>query len=98
MTRVLEFPRVRSARSARRRRPDPAAPRERTARGVYWARYTKNGRPILYAVDSRGELVRMLTLADDGECRAGTAIELLWNQLDAADPLAPLHLLEGHRP
>lgn len=65
-------------------------PREK--RGVYWARYTKNGRPICYAVDSRGEIIRRYVVTSDD--RAAAAIESLWSYLDAVDPQAQLRLVK----
>lgn len=66
---------------------------ELAQRGVYWARYTKNGRPILYAVDSKGDVVRRLVIQDDSTRRAEAAIEHLWNYLDVVDPKPQLHLV-----
>lgn len=63
-------------------------------RGVYWARYTKHGRPIAYAVNSRGDVVRRLVVMHDS--RAQAAVDYLWNYLDLVDPIAqrpPLRLV-----
>lgn len=53
-------------------------------RGVYWARHTKGGRPICYAVDSRGDVVKRYRVTHDS--LASAAVASLWNLLDAIDP------------
>jgi hypothetical protein len=58
---------------------------ERVARGVYWARYTKNGRPICYCVDSRGDVRKRYVVMHDSRCEA--AVEALWAHLDLVDPI-----------
>jgi hypothetical protein len=60
-------------------------------RGVYWARYTKNGRPICYAVDSRGEVVRRYVVMHDA--RAEAAVQALWDYLALVDPTPQLRIV-----
>lgn len=66
---------------------------ETTERGVYWARYTKNGKPIAYAVNSRGDVVRRLVVQH--ESRAQAAVDYLWNYLDLVDPKTQLRLVRA---
>jgi hypothetical protein len=65
---------------------------ELAERGVYWARYMKAGRPIAYAVDSKGNVVRRLVVLRDGHTQA--AIDNLWDYLDLVDPKPQLHLVK----
>lgn len=67
----------------------PAGAIELAERGVYWARYLKNGRPIAYAVSSEGNVVRRYVVQHDE--RAELAIAMLWDHLDVVNPVA-------HRP
>jgi hypothetical protein len=60
-------------------------------RGVYWARYTKKGRPVCYAVDSHGEIVRRYRVESD--TRLEQAIQSLWEYLDVVDPKPQLRLV-----
>ena len=62
-------------------------------RGVYWARYRKGGRPICYAVDSRGEIVKRFVVTHDSLAQA--AIDALWDYLDAVDPVPQLRLVKS---
>lgn len=57
------------------------------ARGVYWAAALKDGKPQLFAVDSRGNEIDRMTLDDDSWARAEAAIELFWRALDVLDPV-----------
>jgi hypothetical protein len=71
----------------------PAGLIEIAERGVYWARYTKLGRPIAYAVDSGGDVIRRLVVQSDA--RADAAIEHLWTYLETVDNR---HVLQLVRP
>lgn len=62
----------------------PAGEIELAARGVYWARHTKGGKPIAYAVDSRGEVVKRYVVQH--QQFAQLAIDTLWRLLDNVDP------------
>lgn len=63
-------------------------------RGVYWAPYTKQGLPVLYAVKSNGErLDPGLILMPDSS--ADDAIDYLWRQLDKQDPIRKLELVKS---
>lgn len=55
-------------------------------RGVYWARYTKGGKLMLYAVDSKADEVRRLILQHTTPAHIAHAIESLWSYLDIVDP------------
>lgn len=71
---------------------------ERAARGVYWARYTRKGKPILYAVDSKGDLVRSLVVSADATypgINEDIACEWLWGYLERVDPRPQLTLMRG---
>jgi hypothetical protein len=62
---------------------------EAPERGVYWARHRKDGRLIVYAIDSGGNEVRpRLVLRDESQKRTDEAVEYLWNHLDAIDPVS----------
>lgn len=54
-------------------------------RGVYWAHARKNGRPVCYCVDSKGNERRRYVVMHDARCEA--AIEALWVYLDLIDPV-----------
>lgn len=58
-------------------------------RGVYWAVATKGGRPQAFSVDSSGNEVERLILANDSWSHAEQIIEYLWHRLDRIDPVAP---------
>lgn len=50
--------------------------------GIYWARYTVNGRPALYYVDSNGERLYETTLHDgergeDAEARVADIVAIV---------------------
>jgi hypothetical protein len=66
------------------------------ARGVYWARHTKRGRPVLYAVSSTGDVVKHLVLRHDRF--ADAAIEYLWTHLERTDPPRKLELVKSVEP
>jgi hypothetical protein len=68
----------------------PAGPIELAERGVYWARYTKLGMPIAYAVASNSDVVRRLIVKD--RSRADEVLESLWNYLEAVDGKPMLRL------
>jgi hypothetical protein len=70
----------------------PAGPIEMAERGVYWARYTKLGRPIAYAVAGNGDVIRRLVVQHD--LRAPAAIEHLWNYLQTYDPKRHLYMVK----
>ena len=70
---------------------EQSAAAELSERGVYWARYTKGGRPIAYAVDSHGDVVRRLVVLRNAHAEA--AVESLWNYLDLVDPKPMLQLV-----
>jgi len=55
-------------------------------RGVYWARFLKGGRRVLYAVDSRGNVIKQIAIKPGAS--EDDAIEYLAAKLDAADPLS----------
>lgn len=63
-------------------------------RGVYWAMGTKNGKPQVFALDSRGNEVRRLVLNDDSWAEAEAAIEELWQYLDEIDPVPQIRLVK----
>jgi hypothetical protein len=72
----------------------PASPApENVERGVYWARYTKGGRRLAYAVDSHGDVVEQVVVGDT--CDEDAAIAHLWGILDADDLRPRLQLLQG---
>lgn len=56
-------------------------------RGVHWADYLLRGRPVLLAIDSRGELVKRVRLAEETD--EGCARAFLCGLLDHYDPLPP---------
>jgi len=64
--------------------PHPAGAIELAERGVYWARYTKNGKPIAYAVDSHGEVVKRYVVQHTQF--AQLAVDALWRLLENVDP------------
>lgn len=57
-------------------------------RGVYWAPYTKNGRPVLYAIKSDGDELRP-RLVLQPNTPPDLAVEYLWRLLDQQDPPRP---------
>lgn len=73
-----------------------AATRIVEERGVYWEPYLKHGRRVLYAVKSDGERLRGLVLLDDTD--EDDAIEFLWRNLDAEDPVPKLELVRDEPP
>lgn len=70
----------------------PAGEIELAPRGVYWARYTKNGKPIVYAVNSSGDVVRRYVV--QLPTRAELAVAALWEYLDVVDPKPQLKLVK----
>lgn len=62
---------------------------------MYWARYLKEGRPIAYAVDSRGYIVRRYSVPLS---RAESAVAHLWEYLDVVDPRPRLTLVKVSLP
>ncbi len=74
----------------------PAGEIELAERGVYWARYLKGGKPIAYAVDSKGDVVRRYVVQADE--RAELAIAMLWDFLDVVDPRPQLRLVKLQLP
>lgn len=62
------------------------------ARGVYWARHTKSGCKLAYAVDSTGNEVKRLRVTMPS--RESAAVETLWDLLDVVDPRPELKLVE----
>lgn len=62
------------------------------ARGLYWARHRRHGYPILYAVDSRGEVVRRYVVPP--HVNREMLVAWLWNHLDVVDPPVTLRLVE----
>jgi hypothetical protein len=61
-------------------------------RGVYWAPHRKHGYPILYAVDSRGEVVKRYVVPS--HVPQDALVEWLWNYLDVVDPPVKLKLVD----
>lgn len=57
-------------------------------RGVYWAPYTKNGRPVLYAIKSNGDELRP-RLVLQPTTSPDDAVDYLWRLLDSIDPPRP---------
>jgi hypothetical protein len=66
------------------------------ARGVYWARQTKSGCKLAYAVDSNGDEVKRLRVTLPS--RESAAVEILWDLLDVLDPKPRLKLVEDETP
>lgn len=69
---------------------------EAPARGVYWARHTKKGCRLAYAIDSNGEEVRRYRVT--APSREAAAIETLWDLLDVVDPPRHLELVRDSAP
>lgn len=57
-------------------------------RGVYWARFRKNGLPVLYAVTSAGDVLR--SIAVEPHWDRDEVVAFLWKQLDEKNPLPTL--------
>lgn len=62
------------------------------SRGVYWARHTKSGCKLAYAVDSTGNEVKRLRVTLPS--RESAAVETLWDLLDVVDPKPELKLVD----
>lgn len=71
-----------------------AAPKLRD-RGVWWADYLSRGRPVLLAIDSRGELVKRVRLERDED--EDIAREWLDGLLEHYDPPRRLALVPPSR-
>ena len=56
-------------------------------RGVYWARYTRHGFPIAYALDSNANQIRRLIVKYRSP---QDAVDFLWNYLEAVDPASQI--------
>jgi hypothetical protein len=69
---------------------------QKPARGVYWARHTKSGCKLAYAIDSSGDEVKRLRVTMPS--RESAAVEVLWDLLDVVDPRPQLKLVQDERP
>lgn len=65
-------------------------------RGVHWAEYLIRGRPVLLAIDSRGELVKRVRLARDED--EEFAREWLAGLIEHYDPPRRLQLVKPPAP
>lgn len=61
-------------------------------RGVYWARHRRDGYPVLYAVDSRGDVLKPMLVIRD-MAYADAAIDRLRALLDRRDPIRRIALV-----
>lgn len=57
-------------------------------RGVHVAPYTERGRPVVIAVNSSGDQVAAVTIADPEH--ADHVVERVWQILDVVDPPTPM--------
>ena len=67
------------------------APSDIVPRGVYRARYTVGGRPVFFAVTSRGERYRQVVMRRGAS--EDDVVAWLWGELDKADPVPRLELV-----
>ena len=68
-----------------------AAARRLLGRGVWWADYLRDGRPVLLAIDSRGECIKRVRLVRDED--EELAREWLDGLLEHYDPPRRLELV-----
>ncbi len=89
-TRLIPFPRQPGKRRGKRPkdRDEQPAEAERLERGVYKARWTIDGRPVLFAVRSNGDRLPSLVVLRDGVSESD-AWHRLRRRLDRDDPVGP---------
>lgn len=69
-------------------------------RGIYWADYTLDGKPVMYGVSSAGEVVALLSVPLGSEPEAERRIQQALDVTDPrplveAAPVSHLRLLHG---